>query len=398
MLKQEIQWREPYVSYSLNRKLSGVIPKGVYKGFIVSASEGMTLSIGPDLNDHPISLAVFEYNGYNFSVSSEDTTEITVPNGTSGTVYVVMQSEYINGGGGSTSVVIVSTTNVADNQIILCKLTIPDGTTEITSGMISNAEKSYGDWWKKPPGTLTLETDNSTSGELHTHELSGVASTSTSIIAGNGLVGGGDISTNRTVSVGTPSTCTPSTANEATEDSHTHLVTGVALNSTTISAGAGLIGGGSLSANRTLSLGTPSTCSKSTTNSSSGQTHTHYIESAVFATTANNSDMVDGYDADDFALIADFASQLSPSGYKKFPGNFMIQWGVVTDTGSTTHSFPTPFISAFGMVATPIVDNYSATRSISAYIVSPSTFRVREGDEPSPSMSIFYIAIGTYNN
>lgn len=45
----------------------------------------------------------------------------------------------------------------------------------------------------------------------------------------------------------------------------------------TLTAGAGLSGGGNASANRTISLGTPSTITGSTTNSASGTTHTHAI-------------------------------------------------------------------------------------------------------------------------
>lgn len=46
----------------------------------------------------------------------------------------------------------------------------------------------------------------------------------------------------------------------------------------TLSAGAGLSGGGSGAANRTVSLGVPSTITASTNNSASGSTHTHKLE------------------------------------------------------------------------------------------------------------------------
>lgn len=293
MLKQEIQWREPYVSYSLNRKYSGVIPQGIYHGFVVTPGGGMSINIGGDIESHPISIAVFDYNGYNFSVSSSDTTSFTIPDGTSGIVYVAMQSEYINGGGGSTSIITLSTSDVLGNQLILCSINIPESTTEITDSMIDNSIKQLGDWWKKPPGTLTPSTSNENSGEYHFHEVSGFARETISITAGDGVVGGGTINANRTLSLGTPTTCTPTSTNNVTEDSHEHLITGVAKDTTTISAGAGMTGGGALNTNRTLSLGTPSTCTRSTTNSSSGTTHTHYIE---------DSDKLDGYHASSFSL------------------------------------------------------------------------------------------------
>lgn len=46
----------------------------------------------------------------------------------------------------------------------------------------------------------------------------------------------------------------------------------------TITAGAGLTGGGNLSSNRTIVLGTPSTVTGSTSNASTGNTHTHEID------------------------------------------------------------------------------------------------------------------------
>ncbi len=53
--------------------------------------------------------------------------------------------------------------------------------------------------------------------------------------------------------------------------------TAVVLQNRTVSAGVGLSGGGALSANQTISMGTPSTLTAATTNSASGSTHTHAI-------------------------------------------------------------------------------------------------------------------------
>lgn len=46
-----------------------------------------------------------------------------------------------------------------------------------------------------------------------------------SVIAGDGLTGGGDFSADRTLAVGTPATLTSATTNAVTADSHTHAVT-----------------------------------------------------------------------------------------------------------------------------------------------------------------------------
>ena len=62
-----------------------------------------------------------------------------------------------------------------------------------------------------------------------------------------------------------------------------YLATGVVPVERTITAGNGLSGGGSLTTNRTLSLGTPSTLSGATSNSVTTGSHTHAISVATQA-------------------------------------------------------------------------------------------------------------------
>lgn len=142
--------------------------------------------------------------------------------------------------------------------------------------------------------------------------------TTTRVIAGNGLVGGGELNVNRTLALGTPSTITSATTNNVTGDTHTHaiekastanagivkLVDTVTSTSTTeaptarvakqlndskaeksvtINAGNGLTGGGDLSGARTLSMGAPSSITENSTNSVSDTTHTHAVEKASTA-------------------------------------------------------------------------------------------------------------------
>lgn len=57
---------------------------------------------------------------------------------------------------------------------------------------------------------------------------------------------------------------------------------GVATINVNISAGAGLSGGGSLAADRTISMGTPSDITRTSGNTASGSTHTHRITQANF--------------------------------------------------------------------------------------------------------------------
>ena len=55
--------------------------------------------------------------------------------------------------------------------------------------------------------------------------LSGYVPTSRTITAGNGLTGGGTLSANRTLTLGTPSNITLSSTNSVTSSSHTHAIT-----------------------------------------------------------------------------------------------------------------------------------------------------------------------------
>lgn len=67
-------------------------------------------------------------------------------------------------------------------------------------------------------------------------------------------------------------------ANKATARTNLEVFSKSEVNSKTISAGNGLTGGGNLSANRTISMGTPSTVGPATSNTASGTTHTHALD------------------------------------------------------------------------------------------------------------------------
>ena len=169
------------------------------------------------------------------------------------------------------------------------------------------------------------------------------ANQATTITAGNGLTGGGTLQANRTLTLGTPSQITASTTNSVTATSHTHAIDkasttvqgivqlndtlastatdqaltanqGKVLNdkittanaaiatkanqATTITAGNGLTGGGTLQASRTVALGTPSQITASTTNSVTATSHTHAIDKAS-TTVAGVVQLVDNLTTDD---------------------------------------------------------------------------------------------------
>lgn len=109
------------------------------------------------------------------------------------------------------------------------------------------------------------------------------------IIAGVGLTGGGSLAADRTVAIGTPTTITGSTTNTVSGTTHAHALTLVSADITgalgytpvnptrQIVAGNGMTGGGALSADRTLTLGTPGSITNSTTNSVSTSSHVHAL-------------------------------------------------------------------------------------------------------------------------
>ena len=104
MLHPDIQWREQYTSASLNRKLAGIIPTGVYRGFAVTENGNNTVTV-----DTLNGVAVCESNGYSLTVRGDGTPEtLTVPDG--GWKIVIRGSYAI--GGPTTAVLMV----VADDQ------------------------------------------------------------------------------------------------------------------------------------------------------------------------------------------------------------------------------------------------------------------------------------------
>ena len=72
-------------------------------------------------------------------------------------------------------------------------------------------------WWDAPVKTIE---------QLNT-EISAAVPASRNIAAGNGLTGGGDLSADRTLTLGTPGSITSSSTNSVTSTSHTHAITSI---------------------------------------------------------------------------------------------------------------------------------------------------------------------------
>jgi hypothetical protein len=98
-------------------------------------------------------------------------------------------------------------------------------------------------------------------GTAATSNTGDFASSALVITAGNGLSGGGNLTTSRTITLGTPSTITAATTNSVSSESHSHAITlsaadvGAVPVTRSITAGNGLTGGGLLNTNMTLNVG-----------------------------------------------------------------------------------------------------------------------------------------------
>lgn len=118
--------------------------------------------------------------------------------------------------------------------------------------------------------------------------------------------------------------------------SSAETLAGKADKTVTITAGAGLTGGGTLADNRTLSLGTPGTITASSGNSVTAASHTHAIDSALLVPSGT---------------VAWFAGNTAPAGWLKANGaavsrtayaNLFAAIGTTYGTGNGSSTFNLP--------------------------------------------------------
>lgn len=222
------------------------------------------------------------------------------------------------------------------------------------------------------------------------------ASKSNQVTAGNGLTGGGTLANSFQIALGTPSTIGSSTTNTVTTTSHTHAIdtatvsrAGIVqlndnLTSTStvqaltanqgkvlkdelnslrnastmlinasnsskvnkninITAGNGLTGGGDLSANRTVSLGTPSTITQSSTNTTTANSHSHAIDTATttqagIVTLSHETNGTNKTKAvSEFALgeVRRLVNNLNSTITSQTPNLTTLAWNSITDKPTT---------------------------------------------------------------
>lgn len=124
------------------------------------------------------------------------------------------------------------------------------------------------------------------------------------------------------------------------------------VNSKTISAGNGLTGGGDLSANRTISMGTPSTVGPATSNAASGTTHTHALDAT------GNVAVLTGTIAHGGTIPLPSGYTESQCKYTAFPATI----GATTADGDFS-------VTLSGRVVSITVDGVTSATSSAGYII-----------------------------
>lgn len=161
---------------------------------------------------------------------------------------------------------------------------------------------------------------------------------------------------------GTPAAPTAAAGTNTTQVATTAFVT-TATNSkadktTTITAGTGLTGGGDLSANRTIGISAGGI--SATELASDAVTTAKILDAAVTASKLAAGVAVSniGYTPVNSSAFTGANQSLGTDGYQKLPGGLILQWGY-TGPGSAT-TFPIPFPNA-ALQAFPVVQNTSGS-------------------------------------
>lgn len=143
-------------------------------------------------------------------------------------------------------------------------------------------------------------------------------------------------------------------ANKATARANLDVFSKSEVNSKTISAGNGLTGGGDLSANRTISMGTPSTVGPTTSNTISGTTHTHALD------VTGNVAVLTG-------TISNGGTIPIPSGYSEAQCKWVAIPSNMSDDGNNDMaSFQ---VTTSGRVVTVLVDGAAYAGNYATYVI-----------------------------
>lgn len=211
-----------------------------------------------------------------------------------GLVYVKAKSEahnpaiYLTDFAGRNVALFFTTPSNGTTRLRACA---PDGSTKDITLNAVTGELSADSFSGSGTALTGLNATELTSGEVSDARIpTTVVRTSRSITAGDGLSGGGDLTTSRALAV--DGTVVRTTRTIATGDglsgggtlaaNRTLAVDGTVVRTDrAVWGGNGLTGGGDLTANRTLTLGTPSAITATSTNSVTATSHTHSLSASA---------------------------------------------------------------------------------------------------------------------
>lgn len=144
-LVADLQFREPYTSGALNRKLRGILAPGFYSGFMPVPGAGLTITITSLSEEDKTGTASLNIGQYQVSVRHQFDIDVPLMAGTS--KIIALQAVYgigietyqVNSDStlqAAEIVVLDVETTLTENQLEICRVTIPSGADQVTEDMI----------------------------------------------------------------------------------------------------------------------------------------------------------------------------------------------------------------------------------------------------------------------
>lgn len=142
-LVADVQYREPYVSSSLNRKFRGIVSPGFYNGFLPVPGAGLSIDVKPAEDGYGTASNTF--GEYQITVQQRSTVNVPLVAGT--THIIVLQTSYalgqetnqVNTKSAVKAAEIKAVSALGINQLEICRVTIPAGAAAITTSMIDTS-------------------------------------------------------------------------------------------------------------------------------------------------------------------------------------------------------------------------------------------------------------------
>lgn len=215
-------------------------------------------------------------------------------------------------------------------------------------------------------GTVTLPTVNATS------------ISSTSVTTGNAAITGGSVTGITDIAIADGGTGASTAANAR---ANLGTVADTASNGIAVRTSSNTLTARSIAAGTGISVSNGDGVSGNPTITNSGVTS---VDSQTGAVTLSS--------------LTAFAKSLGESGYQKFPGGLIIQWGKVSvSSGTTSVTFPTSFSTAcYNVVLTSYVLNDTGASDRAPVVrAAPTTTGVSISTDATYTPNVYWLAIGS---